>query len=73
MRFIDSHTHLADPTFADDLDAVIARARDAGAVALVAIGESLAAAERARGIARRFPDFIFHTAGVHPSDAAAFD
>ena len=38
--FIDSHAHLADPAFAGDRDAVIARARDAGAAAIVCIGGS---------------------------------
>lgn len=73
MRFIDSHTHLADPAFADDGDAVIARARDAGAVALVAIGESLAAAARARVVALAHPGFVYWTAGVHPHDAAGYE
>lgn len=73
MRFIDSHTHLADPKFTDDVDLVIARAREAGAVALVAIGESLEAAGRARTIAARYPGYVYHTAGVHPFDAARFD
>ncbi|MBI3567442.1 MAG: TatD family hydrolase [Gemmatimonadetes bacterium] len=73
MRFIDSHTHLADPAFADDVDAVIGRARESGAVALVAIGESLASAARARPIAERHRGFVFWTAGVHPHDAAGYD
>ena len=73
MRFIDSHTHLADPKFTDDVDEVITRAREAGAVALVAIGESLEAAGRARAIVERYRGFVYHTAGVHPFDAARFD
>ncbi|HEX2780200.1 MAG TPA: TatD family hydrolase, partial [Gemmatimonadaceae bacterium] len=52
---------------------VIARARAAGAAGIVCIGESLAAAARAREIARAHPGFLWHTAGVHPHDAAAFD
>ena len=71
--FIDSHTHLADPAFDADRDVVIGRAREAGAEALVCIGESIAAAERARGIAAASPHFVFWTAGVHPHDAATFD
>ena len=71
--FIDSHTHLADAAFDDDRDAVIARARDAGAEALVCIGESIEAAHRARAIAARYPGFVYWTAGVHPHDAAHFD
>jgi len=73
MRFIDSHAHLADPAFGADRDEVIARARAAGAVAIVAIGESLAAAARAREVAAAHPGFVRFTAGVHPHDAASFD
>lgn len=71
--FIDSHAHLADPAFDADRDEVIARARTAGARAIVCIGESLAAAERAESIARVHPGLIAWTAGVHPHDAADFD
>ncbi len=71
--FIDSHVHLADPAFDADREAVIARAREAGARALVCIGESLDAAGRAADIAARHPGFIWSTAGVHPHDAASFD
>ncbi|MEK6611267.1 MAG: TatD family hydrolase [Gemmatimonadota bacterium] len=71
--FIDSHCHLADPAFDADREAAIERSRVSGAVALVCIGESIAAAERARGIAARHPRFIWHTAGVHPHEAASFN
>src|SRR5688500_13717456 len=72
-EFVDSHAHLADPAFDADRDAVVARARDAGAIAIVCIGESLAAAERAARIAEAHAGFVFHTAGVHPHDAAHFE
>ena len=71
--FTDSHVHLADPAFDADRDAVIAAARAAGAQALVCIGETPAAADRARSIAVAHPGFVWHTAGMHPHDAAAFD
>jgi TatD DNase family protein len=71
--FVDSHVHLADPAFDTDRDNVIERARLTGARALVCIGESLAAAERAAGIAAGQPGWIAFTAGVHPHDAAGFD
>ncbi len=71
--FIDSHCHLADPAFDADRDAVIECARVTGAVALVCIGESLDAARRARQVAENYPHFIWHTAGVHPHDAAGWD
>ena len=72
-EFLDSHAHLADPQFADDADEVVARARVAGAVGVVCIGESIAAAARARAVAERHRDFVWFTAGVHPHDASAFD
>ncbi|MBC7897400.1 MAG: TatD family hydrolase [Cytophagaceae bacterium] len=71
--FIDSHTHLADPAFDEDREAVIARAREAGALALVSIGESLGAADRSEAIATAHPGFVAWTAGVHPSEAATYD
>jgi TatD DNase family protein len=71
--FIDSHAHLADAAFAGDRDAVITRARDAGAIGIVCIGESLSAASLAADIAAANPGFVFATAGVHPHDAATFD
>src|SRR5829696_6108757 len=73
MEYIDSHVHLADPAFDADRDAVVDRALQAGATALVCIGESLDAAARSAELAARFPGVCFHTAGVHPHDAATFD
>src|SRR5258706_4771273 len=71
--FIDSHAHLADAAFTGDRDAVISRARDAGARAIVCIGESLATAAIAAQYAADNPRFVFATAGIHPHDAATFD
>jgi TatD DNase family protein len=71
--FIDSHSHLADPAFDADREAVIDRAFEAGARAIVCIGESIDAAARAKSIAASRPEAIFFTAGVHPHDAATFD
>lgn len=71
--FADSHVHLADPAFDADRPAVIEAARQAGARALVCIGESPDAADRARTIAAAHSGFIWHTAGMHPHDAGNFD
>ncbi|HEY2066823.1 MAG TPA: TatD family hydrolase [Gemmatimonadaceae bacterium] len=71
--FVDSHVHLADPAFDEDRDAVVSRARQTGALALVCIGESLDAARRAGDLAARYPGYCVHTAGIHPHDAADFD
>ncbi len=71
--FIDSHLHLVDAAFASDVDAVIERARAHGARALVCIGESPAAAQRAQALAARYPGLVFHTCGVHPHEANTWD
>jgi TatD DNase family protein len=71
--FVDSHVHIADPAFDGDRAQVIERARLTGARALVCIGESIAAAERARTIAAAHPGFIHFTVGIHPHDAHTFD
>ncbi len=71
--FLDSHAHLADPAFDADREDVIARARSAGVRAVICIGESLDAAGRAERLAESHPGFLFHTAGVHPHDAADFE
>ena len=71
--FADSHVHLADPAFDADRDAVIAAARQAGARVLICIGESPDAADRAHAIATLHPGLVWHTAGMHPHEASAFD
>jgi TatD DNase family protein len=71
--FADSHVHLADPAFDADREAIIAAARQAGAQALICIGESPDAADRARAVAESHPGFVWHTAGMHPHEASAWD
>ena len=52
---------------------MIGRAREAGASALVAIGESLERARAAQAIAASHPGLVWFTSGVHPHEAAGFD
>ncbi|MEZ5989810.1 MAG: TatD family hydrolase [Planctomycetota bacterium] len=66
---VDTHCHLGWDSLEGELDDVLARAREAGLVALVDVGIDLAssrrAVERARGRAALRP-----TAGLHPNDCA---
>lgn len=71
--FIDSHAHLADAAFDVDRDAVVRAAQAIGAVGMVCIGASRAAAADARILADRYTGLISFTAGVHPHDAATYD
>ena len=70
---IDSHCHLADEVFAADLDAVIARARDAGlerALTILSAGDEKEEAQAVR-VAGLWPDSRF-SIGVHPHSARTF-
>ena len=69
---IDSHCHLADEVFAADLDAVIARAKEAGlerAMTILAAGDEKEAAQALR-VASLWPDCRF-AIGVHPHAAGS--
>jgi TatD DNase family protein len=66
--FVDSHCHLDFPEFADDLDAVVTRAREAGVAAMLTISTILEQAPRLQEIAGRF-DGVYSTVGVHPHEA----
>ena len=70
---IDSHCHLADAAFAVDLDAVVARARDAGlagALCVLSADEEDEVA-RAQHVATAWGDVRF-SMGVHPHSAHRF-
>jgi len=70
---IDSHCHLADETFAGDLDAVVARAQDAGlerALIILEAGNEQEAAQAARAV-DVWPD-VRVAIGVHPHQAHQF-
>ncbi|MEO7104122.1 MAG: TatD family hydrolase [Gemmatimonadaceae bacterium] len=72
-HFFDSHSHLADQAFDGDREAVIGRARDAGAEGIVCIGASIEQALGSARIAETHPGFVAFTAGIHPHDAASFN
>lgn len=68
MFLVDSHCHLDFPTFADDLDAVVARAREAGVGTMVTICTHLSRFDAVKAAAARF-DGIWCSVGVHPHEA----
>ena len=62
---IDSHCHLDDPTFADDIDDVLARARDAGVAGFVVPCVRPDRQDALLGLIAKHTD-IFATTGIHP-------
>jgi TatD DNase family protein len=69
---IDSHAHLDFEEYGADLEKVVARAREAGLVHVVLVGQWPRARE-ALELSRRDPSFFSPTAGIHPHDAAQGD
>ena len=65
---IDSHCHLDFPDFADDLDAIVARAADAGVGRMVTISTRVRRLSELIAIAERF-DNVYCSVGTHPHHA----
>jgi TatD DNase family protein len=66
LSLVDTHAHLCSPEFDHDLGEVLARARAAGVGAVIAVGESLADAERNLDLAEKFP-MVKPAAGLYPT------
>jgi TatD DNase family protein len=65
---VDSHCHLDFPDFANELDAVVARARAAGVRRMVTISTRVRKLDTLLAITERFED-VFCSVGTHPHHA----
>ncbi len=65
---VDSHCHLDFPDYAGSVDAVVARAKQAGVATCLSIGTELARFAGVRAVAERFAD-VWCSVGVHPHEA----
>jgi TatD DNase family protein len=65
---VDSHCHLDFPDFADDLDAIVARADAAGIKRIVTISTRVRRLDALLAITARFPD-VYCSVGTHPHNA----
>ena len=70
MELIDSHAHIDFPQFAEDRDAMLERARQAGVTALLAIGTGPGPEKLDSAIvyAEQYA-WIYATVGIHPHEA----
>jgi len=69
---IDTHIHLDDARYKDDLDAVLSRAREGGVGRFVIPGADASTLERAMEISEANED-VFFAVGIHPYDKEQFD
>lgn len=65
---IDSHAHLQDEAFAEDLEQVLQRADEAGLEKIICIGYDYESSCEAVKLAHKYPR-IYAVVGVHPHDA----
>lgn len=70
-KLFDTHAHLDDPKFKNDLEDVIARAREAGVESMISVGADLPSSRRTIDIAEAHKG-IYAAVGLHPHDAAEF-
>ena len=68
---IDTHVHLNDEQYAEDLTEVISRAREAGVDRMFVVGFDTPTIERAMELIEQY-DFIYGIIGWHPVDAIDF-
>ena len=73
MTLVDIGANLTHASFGGDLDAVLARSRDAGVRAIVVTGTTIADSQAAATLADLHPDLLYATAGVHPHHARDCD
>ncbi len=66
--FIDTHAHLYEDDYKDDIDDVILRARDSGAQKVFVPPTDVNSTIKARDLCRRYPDFLYPMIGLHPED-----
>ncbi len=69
---VDTHVHLDDPRFAEDLEEVLERSRAAGVTRWIVPGADPDTLPRAVELAEGYAD-IFFAVGVHPYDARRYD
>ena len=68
---IDTHCHLDGEEFRKDLDAVIARAKEAGVEAIGVPGIDIKSCQTVLEVCRRYPGYCYPMLGLHPEEVRA--
>ena len=71
LLFVDTHCHLDGEEFADDRDAVVARAREAGVGAIGVPGIDQKSCDTVMAVCRRYPGYCYPMLGLHPEEVKA--
>ena len=68
MDFIDTHAHIDGEEFDLDRDEMVARAREAGAEAILVPAINLEGLDKLRSVVKKYPGFAYAMIGLHPED-----
>ncbi|MBR9682492.1 MAG: TatD family hydrolase [Candidatus Aenigmarchaeota archaeon] len=63
---IDSHAHLEQKDYSEDLDSVISRCKEAGMIGIVTSSANPKDFEKTMKISQDNPGFVFPSVGIHP-------
>lgn len=66
--FVDSHAHLTDAKYGNDIDRAVERYRAAGVGCVINAGYDYESSEKSAALAEKYDDMYF-TAGVHPDES----
>ncbi|HSR73558.1 MAG TPA: TatD family hydrolase, partial [Sulfurovum sp.] len=69
---IDTHCHLDDERYDDDIEQVLENAREKGVEKFIIPGADPKTLQRAVDLAERY-ESVYFAVGVHPYDACAYD
>lgn len=70
--WIDSHCHLHYDYTGKTTEQLVAEARDHGIETLITVGVDFTTMDAIEAVSAKFPN-VYHTVGVHPSDAIQWD
>ena len=68
MNLFDSHCHLENGRFADDLPEVMARMKDAGVSRCILAGSDMETSEQIVALTKEHAN-VYGVVGIHPQDA----
>ena len=63
---IDTHCHIDDPQYAEDLDAFLVSQREGGVEAILVPGVEAATTQDVLDVCAKYPGYLFPALGVHP-------
>ncbi|MBN1784919.1 MAG: TatD family hydrolase [Candidatus Bathyarchaeota archaeon] len=66
MKFVDAHIHLADSRYFQNLEEVVAGAKESNVFVLVANSTDLESSRQSLELADRHPDYVYAALGIHP-------